>query len=517
MWKACADDDGKFLQNFDPGKTGTICGIRNHSGDTLIHAASKYGSEAALRTLLSIPGVDGDAQNGQGATALHVAAYHGHAGCVKVLLNYVASKKHDKGMHLAKAPAEDASRSLTTSTIPAPTNSCGLIPFISGATALHLAAHAVCSTSTKALAELLAYGTDIGATDHMGRTVIHYLLSTPSQLLNAPPSRTLGFAAYDYLSLKMEYDSDISEEKRQISAENLERGILLLCDALGGSETMDAADCHGATALHLAAAQGHVGCIRALLETAADPGRSDKFNRTPLDVAIARDSYSLGIVAHTDEDTSVQGIANGVSRTATVVALLRQYGAPTNNPAGSANDSSSTPQRASMSDRFTPSSLQAHVRAAVSHSPSNSSVAGSLEISPNYSGGRRSPRDSSPHGSGPSSSAISSVARFNATTPPDFSQMTLTGRSNEDATKTFFESSINPKNHRNESPVDRRRLSPSNNRGMLKLSPAARAAIDENSLGGKLIIRRFVGKKESVELCGLDRKKGRMLNEISKN
>jgi hypothetical protein len=548
-WAAVEQDDGKWLQAAEAAQPGRIGQLRNLANDTLIHAACFHGSEAALRTLLAIPGCVFDVPGSQGATPLHVAAYRGHSSCITTLIDHIASRTMSAGgdfgdvrpdagplangssvssmatAQFVQQPVlgssgpvprtsspggsrnspKGASRPLTT-TVPAGASSTVLAK---GATAVHLAAHAVQSSSTNALSTLLAVGSDAGATDHMGRTALHYLLLTTPNLLSAPPSRTLGFAAYDYVSLEAEAVGNIPEEmveqQRQKEVEILERGMLLLCDVLGGSEAMDAADVHGATALHLAAARGLLGCLQALLETAADPTRSDKFNRTPLDIAATRAAHCAKAVAASGGATNSPRMARALDRAsraaAPCVALLREYGAPENKPSspatllssggGGGSSPGGTPRRAAaIFEKFAAGALQAHVRAAVSHSPSHSPSSGN--------GGRQSPRDSSSRGSGRNSPATAVPSRASGSrlspshSPPTYAQQGKGRISPSSADNAAFRSPGNsaaaePQSHGN-SPNDRQSRTPPNatrSHGMLNLSPAARAAIDENSLNGK--------------------------------
>ena len=86
---------------------------------------------------------------------------------------------------------------------------------------------------------------------------------------------------------------------------------------------MDVADEFGATPLHLAAAGGLVGPLKALLETAADPSPLDKKGRTCLDLAYARQDERGGY------SPQRKGRSPGLgSETDQCVKLLVEYGAP---------------------------------------------------------------------------------------------------------------------------------------------------------------------------------------------
>jgi ankyrin repeat protein len=56
---------------------------------------------------------------------------------------------------------------------------------------------------------------------------------------------------------------------------------------------VNAADCDGETSLHLAAEQGSVGTVFALLDRGADPNVRDSAGRRPLDLIPSPDGWVL--------------------------------------------------------------------------------------------------------------------------------------------------------------------------------------------------------------------------------
>uniref|UniRef100_A0A7S3R7F7 F-box domain-containing protein n=1 Tax=Dunaliella tertiolecta TaxID=3047 RepID=A0A7S3R7F7_DUNTE len=68
------------------------------AGRAALHLAAEHGQEAAVRTLLSIPGIQVNATSQLGVTAMHLACKHGHANVVALLAAAGADVNRASGM-----------------------------------------------------------------------------------------------------------------------------------------------------------------------------------------------------------------------------------------------------------------------------------------------------------------------------------------------------------------------------------------------------------------------------------
>jgi ankyrin repeat protein len=67
----------------------------------------------------------------------------------------------------------------------------------------------------------------------------------------------------------------------------------LLLEAGGAHADLLDTSCWGQTALHDAAGQGHVECVRSLLPASANPNILNSHGHTPLSQAVGRDVFSV--------------------------------------------------------------------------------------------------------------------------------------------------------------------------------------------------------------------------------
>ncbi|XP_025111296.1 uncharacterized protein LOC112574436 [Pomacea canaliculata] len=68
---------------------------RNPKGETLLHRAAIKNDVVLLKQMLSVPGVDVNAQDNAGWSPLHEACHHGNVECVRALLKFVPKKTID--------------------------------------------------------------------------------------------------------------------------------------------------------------------------------------------------------------------------------------------------------------------------------------------------------------------------------------------------------------------------------------------------------------------------------------
>ncbi|KAK7101140.1 hypothetical protein V1264_023978 [Littorina saxatilis] len=71
------------------GLTADKINKKNHKGETMLHRAAIKNNISLLKQLLSVPGVDVNAQDYAGWTPLHEACNHGNTECARALLKFV--------------------------------------------------------------------------------------------------------------------------------------------------------------------------------------------------------------------------------------------------------------------------------------------------------------------------------------------------------------------------------------------------------------------------------------------
>ncbi|EGD76429.1 hypothetical protein PTSG_07546 [Salpingoeca rosetta] len=189
--------------------------------------------------------LDVGAVNGSGDTMLHLAARHGHARVLELLL--------------AQGPSKDEVNARNTV----------------GHTPLHEAA--LCSDST-CVQLLLAAGADVHIAKHADWTALHLAATKP----NANAVQQLLAAGADATRL----NKDVGSENFKTT----EADALHILDLLTAKcpQGLNQPDHHGLTPLHLAAMHGHAEHVSHLIAVGADATKADIKGRTPLDLARAR-------------------------------------------------------------------------------------------------------------------------------------------------------------------------------------------------------------------------------------
>jgi hypothetical protein len=317
-----------------------------------------------------------------------------------------------------------------------------------GATALHLTARStVAMNHPEKLAQMLAAGSDACAVDSLGRTPLHYALLPDSLLTQAPPPRTLGFAAYDYVSALAGLPAVPDAEDAVF-----EKYVLLLCDALGGTDALDAQDAYGATAVHVASGRSMLRSLRVLLQTAADPSLPDRKGRTPLDIASAR-------VASQPTDTPSARAATAC------ITVLHEYGAksglPVDNRAASSED-----RQGAILEAFMAGALKRGLERAAAGVPSPG----------------RSPRASKASSAASVGSPSSSSRNSPNETLESPDQRVKNGNSSSFQQETPRRSPSSSQSPPNRSAHNIEHTRRNSSRALPQLSPAARSAIQENTI-----------------------------------
>jgi ankyrin repeat protein len=197
-------------------------------GTTPLHVAAEEGDVAGVRAAL-VQDIDVDALDGNGRTALHLAALNGHVKVVELLL---AAPGIDVNAQISNGPDK-------------------------GQTALHLAA---ANGHLEVVELLLRYITDVNVQDECGMTALHW---------------AAGNGHVDVVKLLLPYTVDVNA---RIGGGNLKGWTALhmategdVVQALSNAgANLNATDEYGWTPLHWAARNGHTGAVRALLDARAD-------------------------------------------------------------------------------------------------------------------------------------------------------------------------------------------------------------------------------------------------------
>jgi len=215
-------------------------------GSTLLHRAAEYGHMEVFFALLGAPGhIHG--VNRFGETPLYLVALRGHVDAVRALLDRGANPSHtnydrEAPLHWAAFHGHTDVASLlieAEAEIEWTTNT--------GHTPLHWAAR---RGHTEIIRILLEAGAEVNARDGSGEASPYDL--TP----NEGASSSLHGHAGDFMTFVLNETYDI-----------------------------DWATCGGQTPLHWAAKRGHVEAIRALLKAGAEVNATDKWGRTPYEIA----------------------------------------------------------------------------------------------------------------------------------------------------------------------------------------------------------------------------------------
>ena len=298
------------------------------------------------------------------------------------------------------------------------------------------------------LEKMIAAGNDVCALDTLDRTPLHYALHPDSLLTKAPPPRTLGFASYDYVSALAALPAVSEDEETAI-----EKTVLLLCDALGGSDALDTTDVYGATAVHLASGRSMPRALRALLQTAADPSLPDRKGRTPLDIA----SFQA------NDNTSSDGVH--AQSAAECVAVLHEYGAEAGRPREEVSAATSEARQGAVLEAFMEGAMMRSLEHESGAEPdaTPSPRTSSPRVSDTSSNGRTS---TSPKNS-PIEVQVKAESPVLAHESPQLQSTTQT-RSQSPPNQVTSKGERTPQGHRS--------------RALPQLSPAARSAINENTI-----------------------------------
>jgi len=285
-------------------------GRRLLAGD--LPAAAMMGDSLAVACLLDL-GLDIDARDAQGCTALLRASGGGHAEVVELLLGRGADSAiaANTGATPLSAAISMRQGDIVARLLAAGANPAQTLP--GGITSLMLA----CALGFPELAEaLLAAGAPVAAHDEQSLTALHC-------------AAMYAFQARDAARAGQLIDSVLSAGAAPDAAAETGHTPLLL--ALGGraepgapsredvvlssverllaaGATLEARDNRGFGPLHLAALHGLAQVVRRLLAAGANPDQRDYYNRPPREIALLRGFVDIAAEFDTTRPPSMAGL-----------------------------------------------------------------------------------------------------------------------------------------------------------------------------------------------------------------
>lgn len=274
LFRACMDGNAQLVMDLINEGHGDLTST-DAAGQSLLHMACRGGHTAAVVALMRA-GIDVQAPDQDGATALHVAAAHSEQ-CLEAIVQHLAAapgQEDHGGPQMGSSPADSISqdnRSIRMMAALSARDDMGLTP-------LHYAARA---GNCPAVRLLLSCGVDVLGLDAAARTPASYAAShnqaAALQLLLACPGR----GRPDALAMP---DASGQLPLHAAAAQGHAGVLPLLTNALVPPDR----ECLGSrrTALHLAAAGGHLQAVRVLLQQlGACPDVQDAMGTLPCHIA----------------------------------------------------------------------------------------------------------------------------------------------------------------------------------------------------------------------------------------
>ncbi|MCX7027517.1 MAG: ankyrin repeat domain-containing protein [Spirochaetes bacterium] len=225
---------------------GAVLSARNRDGDAALNVAVLSGSKACFKALVLLPGIDLNARNYSGETALHQAIRKQNTEFATYLIDRSAALEYRDNTGLT--PLAVAAREVQT----------GIAQY------------------------LIKAGSAIDARDYTGSTPLYYAVSVEKGQPDLV--RMLIQSGADILAKNALGDSPLLA--------SLKKGQSLVREILG-SPAIDKADSEGKTPLRiLVEARASLDTLRLVLAENVDPSSRDRFADTPLHAALMQKDYA---------------------------------------------------------------------------------------------------------------------------------------------------------------------------------------------------------------------------------
>ncbi|XP_029007428.1 serine/threonine-protein phosphatase 6 regulatory ankyrin repeat subunit C-like [Betta splendens] len=249
--------------------------FRDSQGRTALHLAASCGYTELLHTLLKAA-VEADPLDSmldhRGYTPTHWASYHGHEGCLQILLeNKLFSNQEGNTftpLHCALVNGHDVAAKLLVKTVG---QQIVIVGDTKGRTPLHAAAY---SGSVAGLQLVLAQGAEVNAVDHCGYSAL---------MVAAECGQTM---AVEFLLHKAKPDLTLVDVNNNTAlhlacTKGHEMCALLLLGEINDSSLINATNSALQMPLHIAARKGLATVVQVLLSRGAAVMAVDEEGHTP--------------------------------------------------------------------------------------------------------------------------------------------------------------------------------------------------------------------------------------------
>jgi ankyrin repeat protein len=250
--------------------------IARTDDETPLHKAARFGLDSVLEKLLPSEEFDVNTESWREETAVCAAACAGHTSTVQLLYRHGANIYHltqPYGYTLLHAAAENDDELMVALLV-----NYGMDPNIASGhdpeTPLHRAAD---NNSVCAARMLLDYGAN---------------MHTPRR--DGDAMRTVARKGYeDFVRLLVEYGFDlsaptVSDDTPLLAATDSGSTSLIEYMMASGANIFEVEDGRKVSPIHRAAANGHIGIVKLLLDRGADPFQQGEGHTTALEAAISK-------------------------------------------------------------------------------------------------------------------------------------------------------------------------------------------------------------------------------------